>query len=66
MIDLIAGISQANEYEIEALLKAVLRRYAVLFPAWEVSAISVHKKSDQNAQIDEIIHMLQRMKRSPG
>lgn len=35
MLDLVEEIAQADGVEIERLLKAVLQRYAVLFPDWE-------------------------------
>lgn len=38
--DLVEEIAQADATDIEKLLKAVLQRYAVLFPNWEVSTIS--------------------------
>lgn len=62
MLDLVEGIAQANGDEIDTLLKAVLRRYAELFPDWEVSTISLEKSSDRNEQLDRIIVMLQKMK----
>ena len=65
MHDLVEGIAQANEEEIDTLLKAVLRRYAQLFPDWEVSTISLEKSSDRNEQLDRIIEMLQNMKTLP-
>lgn len=62
MYDLIEAISNANELEIEKILKAVLARYAVLFPDRELSAISLQKSSDPNEQLDRIISFLQKMK----
>lgn len=62
MIDLIEYIAQADGIEIEKLLKAVLQRYAVLFPDWEVSTISLQKSIDRNEQLDRVIAMLQKMK----
>ncbi len=60
MFDLVEEIAQADE--VEKLLEAVLRRYAQLFPDWEVSTISLEKSSDRNEQLDRIIEMLQKMK----
>ena len=62
MLFFIDAIAQADEIEIEKLLKAVLRRYAVLYPDWEISTISLQKSSDRNEQLDRMIAMLQRMK----
>ena len=60
-LDLFDAISQANVSEIEALLKAVLNRYAVLFPDWEIDTVSVEKCTDRNEQLDRIIAALQGM-----
>ena len=62
MHDLLAGIAQANETEISDLLQAVIRRYAQLFPQWELGTISIEKSGDRNAQIDQMILVLQSMK----
>ena len=64
MFDLVREIERTDEVEIEQILKAVLRRYAELFPDWEVSTISVQKSSDPNEQIDRVIEVLQKMKYS--
>ena len=64
MLKLIEKIAQANASEIEKILKAVLQRYAVLFPDWEVNTISIEKSSDRNEQLDRIITALQNMKTS--
>ncbi len=62
MPDLLAGIAQASEAEINDLLQAVMQRYAQLFPEWELSTISIEKGEDRNAQIDRMILVLQSMK----
>jgi hypothetical protein len=62
MHDLLAGIAQSNEAEISDLLQAVIRRYAQLFPQWELGTISIEKSGDRNAQIDQMILVLQSMK----
>lgn len=62
MLDLTKEIAQADGVEIEKLLKAVLRRYTVLFPDWEVCAVSIQKSDDRNEQLDRMITMLQNMK----
>lgn len=62
MPDLVKEIAKADRAEIEKLLTAVLQRYAVLFPDWEVSTISLQKSVDRNEQIDRVIAMLQKMK----
>ena len=62
MFDLIEEIAKADGGEIERLLKAVLQRYAVLFPECEISIISLPKSSDRNEELDRIIAMLEKMK----
>ncbi len=62
MFDLVEEIKQADGIEIEKLLKAVLQRYAVLYPDWEMGTISLQKSADRNEQIDRMITMLQNMK----
>ncbi len=65
MFDLVEEIEKADEMELDSLLKAVLRRYAVLFPDWEVSTISLQKSCDRNEQLDRIIELLHNMKSLP-
>ena len=62
MSGLVEKIAQADEAEIGLLLKAVLQRYAVLFPDWELNTISLQKSADRNAQLDRMIAVLQKMK----
>ncbi len=64
IFDLVEEIARADRVEIEKLLKAVLQRYAVLFPDWELSTISLPKNPDPNEQLDRIIKILQKMKTS--
>lgn len=64
MHTLLEGIARADSTEIEALLKAVMGRYAELFPDWELNTISLEKASDRDEQLDRIIGILQRMKSS--
>lgn len=62
MNDLIKAISQADELAIEELLTAVLARFAVLYPDWEVATFSVNKKEDKNEQLDSMIKILEGLK----
>ena len=62
MNDMIEYSARADGIEIEKLLKAVLQRYAVLFPDWEVSTVSFQKNGDRNGQIDQFISLLTKMK----
>ena len=59
LVDLIAC---CNAVEIENVLKAVIHRYNVLFPDWEVTVFSIEKRKDRNQQIDQVIDFLERSK----
>ena len=41
--NVIEFIEQADDLEIEQIMKAVQRRYVVAFPQWEVLYLAVHK-----------------------
>ena len=62
MVDLVGEIAKAEDTEIEKLLRAVLDRYAVLYPDWEVCTLSLQRSQDRNEQIDRIIAMMQNLK----
>lgn len=65
MFDLEEEIARADSTQIENLLKAILDRYAVLFPEWEISAVSLPKSPQRDVQIDRMIAVLQGMKSAP-
>ena len=62
MIDLINEIEYVDGNMIGSVLNAVLKRYNELFPEWEVSTISLHKCTDRNEQLDNMIMLLEKMK----
>ena len=62
MEDLLNRIALVDEYQIDAILNAVLARYAVLYPDWEIGTLSLPRSSDRNHHIDEIIALLERLK----
>lgn len=62
MRSLVEEISLVNAEELEDLLRAVLKRYAVLFPDWEISTVSFQRGKDRNADIDRFIEVLTQMK----
>ena len=62
MSDLVRGIEKANAEDLELLLRALLSRYSVLYPDWELSTVSVLKSEDRNEQLDRLITILQQMK----
>lgn len=65
MFDLEEEIARADSTQIENLLKAILDWYAVLFPDWEISAVSLPKSPQRDVQIDRMIAVLQGMKSAP-
>ena len=62
MEELLVAIAVSDEEAIEELLRAVRKRYAELFPDWELSMISVKKNADKNEQLDKFIALLQNLK----
>ena len=58
-------IEQASADDLEKLLDAVLRRYAELYPDWELNVFSVQKSVDENEQLDKMIELLNNLKKSP-
>ena len=62
MSDLEERILMADDREIAVALKAVLQRYAELFPDWEMITVSLEKAKDKNAQLDREIAFLQGLK----
>ena len=64
MLDLEEAIAHADRVQIENLLKAVLDRYAVLFPDWETATFSLPRSPDRDQHIDRMITLLRGMKTS--
>lgn len=62
MFDLVDEISRANAEDLERILYAVLARYEVLFPDWEVTTLSLQKSAGRNEQLDQYIRLLTRLK----
>lgn len=61
MEKMLEEIGQANAASLDGILKAVLRRYAELFPSWEVIFISLEKNTQRNGQINRIIETLKKI-----
>lgn len=62
MVDISNQIAQVDEIEVEKLLSAVLQRYAVLFPDYEMMTVAVQKGSDRSEQLDRMIAALEGLK----
>ena len=63
MESVISHIQRANGEELDIYRKEVLARYAVLYPNWEVSTVSIEKCEDRNEQIDRMIQILEKCKK---
>lgn len=63
MKEILEKIGSADENQIQTLLMAVLRRYGQLYPDSEISVISLEKNGNQNSQLDDMIRLLQNMKK---
>ena len=62
MLDLIEEIEKANGKEMDKILKAVLSRFFVLYPDWELCTVSILKSEDRDEQLDRMITVLEKMK----
>lgn len=66
MMDLLGEIEKTGAEELDTILKAVLSRYCVLFPDWEISTVSVLKSEKRKEQLDRMITVLEKMKNLPN
>ena len=62
MADVLQEISRAQDEELQEMMTALIKRYEEVFPAWELSVISIEKTGDRNEQIDRVIELLEKMK----
>lgn len=61
--DTLARIKKANDKEVQQIVDAIIHRYSIFFPDWEVMFFSMHKEPQQRAKdIDDIIQIFQIMK----
>ena len=70
MEKLMKKIEDANTEELSRIVHAVIRRYSVLYPEWEVVFYSLHRDDEQRRkEISGLIQMLTREldeKRTPS
>ena len=59
---MIQQIKQAKAEELNDILLAVTERYKEVYPDWEMITISLEKTVDKNAQLDQMIAVLENMK----
>ena len=62
MVPVIRAISEARDFEIEAMMAALLKRYGEVFPDWEIDLVTIEKTGDRNKQIDDVIRLLEKLK----
>ena len=63
-MDIFTRIDGLTREEINDVVDAVLAKYKALFPDWEIATFAVCKKEDRNAQLDNIINLLEKLKTS--
>ena len=61
-MNILEAINNAKQEEMSDILLAVQRRYAELFPDWELHILTIEKTADKNEQLDKAIELLNRMK----
>ena len=59
---MIQQIKQAKAEELNDILLAVTERYKEVYPDWEMITISLEKTVDKNAQLEQMISVLENMK----
>ena len=63
-MDIFQEIDRLTASEINAVVDAVLAKYQMLFPDWEIATFSIFKKDDSEDQIDRLIQLLKELKTS--
>ena len=64
MNEILDKIERVREIEMDVVLTAVRKRYNELFPSQELELLVIDKDRSKNAQIDNVIMLLQKMKES--
>ena len=55
-------IAQVDDDHIQDVVRTAIKRYAELFPDWEIGTFSLQKSEDKNEQIDRMIAMLNHLR----
>ena len=65
LADVLRKIEQANDEEINDIIEAVIHRYQICYPGWEVLFLSVPKcdGEERKKQADELSEMLNKYDR---
>ena len=59
---MIEEIENADTEEVAYILEAALRRYAELYPDWEMNVVSIEKTESRNEQLNRMISFLEGLK----
>ena len=59
-LNVLATIEQADDTQISQIIRAVIRRYGLVFPDWDVLFLSVPKDPSQRRL--QLEHMLEQLK----
>lgn len=58
---LISQITQADDVEITEIIRAVIRRYTLVYPEWEVMFLSVPREANaRREQLEEMLRLLEK------
>ena len=61
MTDILARIEQADYEELDQIMDAVERRYAQVFPEWEVFYTAVHKEPAlRRKELEELVAYIEK------
>ncbi len=63
-MDIFEEIDKLAESNINDVVDAVLNKYKALFPDWEIATFAICKKGDRDAQLDNLINLLENLKTS--
>ena len=59
-LNVLATIEQADDTQISQIIRAVIRRYGLVFPDWDVLFLSIPKDPSQRRL--QLVHMLEQLK----
>lgn len=57
---LVKAVEGADQEELDAVMKAIVRRYGELFPDWEVYFITMHRDAEKRKKdLKELVSFLE-------
>lgn len=63
MNELITRITTLSADEINIVLDAMMNRYGVLYPDWEIQIIAIEKEDNRDEQLNRMISIIERLKK---